>query len=82
MWQCQWLPGYTSLKAGWLQDAPSIGVVLLNRPDKSNAFDGSLWQEFPAAVAAVGKHPKTRVVSMQCWTPPPGWERPAAAAVE
>ncbi|KAF8069709.1 DCI1 [Scenedesmus sp. PABB004] len=43
-----WAPGFTTVRVGW---SGAVGHIVLQRPAKSNAFDGPMWTEFPAAVA-------------------------------
>ncbi|KAG1665779.1 hypothetical protein FOA52_002874 [Chlamydomonas sp. UWO 241] len=49
------LPGtsYTWLNVGTLRKDPRVGCVELNRPDKANAFNTGLWDEFPRAIDAM-----------------------------
>ena len=39
-----------------------VGRVILNRPEKLNAFAEAMWQSFPAAVAELGADPDVRVI--------------------
>jgi hypothetical protein len=41
-------PGFTAVNVGWDAVTGSIGQIVLNRPNKSNAFDTAMWREFPA----------------------------------
>ncbi len=43
------LKKFKFLNVGVLRDSPHVGRVELNRPDKSNAFNTELWEEFPKA---------------------------------
>jgi enoyl-CoA hydratase len=45
-----------------VERAGHIGRVILNRPEKLNAFAESMWQSFPAAVAELGADPNVRVI--------------------
>lgn len=56
-----WFDGFSSLKAG-VHTASHVGLLILARPGKSNAFNGELWEQFPAAARKLGEHPDCRVV--------------------
>ena len=48
----------------WIQTEISghVGRVILNRPEKLNAFAEAMWQGFPGAVAELGANPEVRVI--------------------
>ena len=45
--QWTYAPGFTALRGGWERSAGQIGLIELNRPEKSNAFDGAMFEELP-----------------------------------
>eukprot|EP00877_Chromochloris_zofingiensis_P004657 jgi/Chrzof1/14192/Cz08g28240.t1 len=54
--------GFNSLRVGWDRSSGRIGIIALNRPLKSNAFDGGMWSEFPKAVRVLGNKDSVRVI--------------------
>lgn len=48
--------GFNSLRVGWDRSSGRIGIIALNRPLKSNAFDGGMWSEFPKVTCWLRHH--------------------------
>ncbi|KAF6252884.1 hypothetical protein COO60DRAFT_491147 [Scenedesmus sp. NREL 46B-D3] len=60
--QISFQPGFTAVNVGWDEAAGNVGHIVLNRPNKSNAFDSAMWREFPAAVRLLQQRDEIRVV--------------------
>lgn len=43
--QWSYAPGFSALRVGWEHTSGQVGLIELNRPKKSNAFDGSMFEE-------------------------------------
>lgn len=56
------LAGFTVVTVGTLVSQPNVGWIQLARPEKSNAFNGPLWAEFPKAVQELQRKPDVRVI--------------------
>lgn len=70
-------PGFTRLAVGTLSSNPAVGWLELARPDKFNAFDAKMWEEFPR-VRSTAKRPMAAL-----WSVPTGGctEKEASVAV-
>ncbi|WIA37909.1 hypothetical protein OEZ86_001286 [Tetradesmus obliquus] len=60
--QFNFQPGFTAVNVGWDEATGCIGHIVLNRPNKSNAFNSAIWREFPAAVRLLQQREEIRVL--------------------
>lgn len=56
------LPGFQTVVAGYLTVEPCVGWLQLSRPDKLNAFNATMWEEFPRALHELRRRSDLRAV--------------------
>lgn len=66
--QFNFQPGFTAVNVGWDEATGCIGHIVLNRPNKSNAFNSAMWREFPAVSVERGQACLADAAARQCLT--------------
>jgi enoyl-CoA hydratase/carnithine racemase len=56
-------------KALYLEKQGPIGWLVLNRPDKRNAFTQAMWEEIPVLVAEAEADPEIKIIILRSSTP-------------